>query len=45
MEPELTAVSSEVPRNWAGGLLGIDQKMLKDARTRKDQTALTAIAT
>jgi hypothetical protein len=45
MEPELTAVSSEVPRNWAVGLLGIYQKILNYARTRKTQTALTAIAT
>lgn len=45
MEPELTAVSSEVPRNWAGGLLGIYQKILNYARTRKTQTAFTAIPT
>jgi hypothetical protein len=45
MEPEMTAASSEVPRNWAVGLLGIYQKILNYARTRKTQTALTAIAT
>lgn len=41
----MTAASSEVPRNWAVGLLGIYQKILNYARTRKTQTALTAIAT
>jgi hypothetical protein len=45
MEPELTEVSSEVPRNWAGGLLGIYQKILNYARARKTQTAVTAIPT
>jgi hypothetical protein len=45
MEPELTAVSSEVARNWAGGLLGIYQKILNYARTRKTQTASIAIPT